>query len=66
MVLGLWDFFIGKGRRENGAGEILQSTFSCRSLQAPLSLLALAYRRQTLKPCPLFSTIEQKEEISSI
>ena len=44
MVLGLWDFFIGKGRRENGAGEILQSTFSCRSLQAPLSLLALAYR----------------------
>ena len=25
-------FFIGKGRRENGAGEILQSTFSCRSL----------------------------------
>lgn len=52
MVLGLWDFFIGKGRRENGAGEILQSTFSCRSLQAPLFLLALAYRRQTLKPCP--------------
>lgn len=52
MVLGLWDFFIGKGRRENGAGEILQSTFSCRSLQASLSLLALAYRRQTLKPCP--------------